>query len=192
MRTLFIGGFALMVIAQWYAPLSLIFKNNETLEYGEVYHFKTQPVDPSDPFRGKYVTLNFEAEHVTYKDTTLTFEPGEELFAILAKDSAGFTYVESVERYQPEDDRPFMNVKMRYVDVPGQAWIEFPFDRFYVEESKASEAEQLYWQNNRMQSESVCYAVVRVLDGNATLVDVMIDDKPILDIVRELNERTDD
>jgi uncharacterized membrane-anchored protein len=187
MKTVFIAGFVLMVVAQWYAPLSLIYKNNATIELGEEYRFKTQPVDPSDPFRGKYVTLNFGAERVNYSDTILTFEPGEELFAILAKDSAGYTYVENLSRYEPEIGTPYMNVKMRYVDTPGNAWIEFPFDRFYVEESKASEAEKLYWENNRMNGESVCYALVRVHNGNATLVDVIINDRPILDVVREMN-----
>ncbi len=188
MRTVFIAGFAVMVIAQWYAPLSLIFKNNETIEKGAEYKFLTQPVDPSDPFRGKYVTLSFRAEHATYLDTLLMPEPGEELYAILDKDSAGYSYVKDLSRTEPASGTPFMNVRMRYVDTPGNAWVEFPFERFYVEESKASEAEQLYWQNNRTDTTSVCYAVVRIHQGNATLVDVMIDERPIVDIVREMNK----
>lgn len=42
-------------------PGYMIFEQNQILTEGTAYKFKTRPIDPYDPFRGRYVTLAFEA-----------------------------------------------------------------------------------------------------------------------------------
>ncbi len=66
--------------------------------------------------------------------------------------------------------------------------IEYPFDRFYLEESKAPEAERAYWEANR-DTTQVAYALVAVKNGHAALKDVMINNKSVIDVVNELNEK---
>ena len=63
--------------------------------------------------------------------------------------------------------------------------IHYPFERFYLEESKASEAERLYWEANS-DSTQATYAVVRIKDGNAALQDVMINGESIISIIKNL------
>jgi uncharacterized membrane-anchored protein len=52
--------FALTCLAQWFVPAQMIYDQEQVLREGKTYHFKTAPIDPSDPFRGKYITLSFE------------------------------------------------------------------------------------------------------------------------------------
>ncbi len=68
-----------------------------------------------------------------------------------------------------------------------KVWYKLPFDRFYMEESKAPQAEQLYWKAQR-DSAQVVYALVSIGQGQAVLQDVIINDRPIIDIINELNE----
>lgn len=42
-------------------PGYMIFEQNQILTEGTAYKFKTRPIDPYDPFRGRYVTLAFDA-----------------------------------------------------------------------------------------------------------------------------------
>ncbi|HUR30287.1 MAG TPA: GDYXXLXY domain-containing protein, partial [Saprospiraceae bacterium] len=54
-------AFAIMVLVQLYVPASMIMESEKVLKEGKEFKFKTAPVDPTDPFRGKYVELNFDA-----------------------------------------------------------------------------------------------------------------------------------
>ena len=75
--------FAAAVVAQWAAPLSMIFRSERVLSGGQAFKFKTAPVDPVDAFRGRYIALNF--------DVAAPIEPGRdvrinsEVYAVLAK-----------------------------------------------------------------------------------------------------------
>lgn len=53
--------FALLCVAQWAVPLAMVQRAERTLSEGTAYRFRTAPVDPADPFRGRYVTLDFDA-----------------------------------------------------------------------------------------------------------------------------------
>lgn len=185
MRTIIIAGFVLMIAAQWYAPLSMMFKSQTTIEEGTEYKFKTRPVDPTDPFRGKYVTLDFEAETYMPADTNeLKLTPGTTVYAMLGVDSAGYAKVSKVMADPPGVTTDFIEAKLGY-SYDNTIFLEFPFKRFYLEESKASEAEQLYWQSRR--DSSVIYGKVMILNGDAKLTDVIINDSSIVDVVERIN-----
>ncbi|MBK6341440.1 MAG: GDYXXLXY domain-containing protein [Flavobacteriales bacterium] len=55
---LFLG----IALAQLAVPAWMIAGRERVLSQGEVFKFKTAPIDPRDPFRGEYVRLDFEAE----------------------------------------------------------------------------------------------------------------------------------
>ena len=59
-KIIVIIAFIFMVFAQWYVPSKMILDREDILKNGEEFKFLTQPIDPSDPFRGKYITLNSE------------------------------------------------------------------------------------------------------------------------------------
>lgn len=186
MKNIAIFLFIAMCIAQWFVPGKMIFDSERVISDGTVFKFKTQPIDPSDPFRGKYVTLNFEANRIILPDSS-DWQPGEEVFITFTADSAGYATAEIISRDEPTAE-PFLRTTVNYASnyPPYEVTFNLPFDRFYLEESKASEAEQIYWQSQR-DSSQVAYGLVSMGSGTAVLKDVMINDRSIVELVNELN-----
>ncbi|MEJ7647140.1 MAG: GDYXXLXY domain-containing protein [Chryseolinea sp.] len=176
--------FVIMLLAQWIVPGKMIYDSENVIFKGAVYKFKTQPIDPSDPFRGNYITLSFEANVI--KDTT-RYEPGEVVHVTFLADSAGYALASTISRKTPASG-PYLQTTVRYTSGSSLSLVYFalPFDRFYMEESKASEAERAYWQANT-DSVQVAYGVVSMGNGVAVLTDVMINDKSVRNLVKELN-----
>lgn len=191
MKKLILPAFALMVLAQWAIPIKMIIDSESVLTSGTEYKFRTEPVDPSDPFRGKYVTLRFNAAQFQ-TDTSYKFANGEQVYALLSVDSAGFAQIDKLYPYNPSDQGfNILKTKVRYASVydgKQSVDLDFSFDRFYVEESKAPETERVYWDAQR-DSTQVAYALVRLKNGQGIIRELMINDRPILEIVRELNEK---
>ena len=63
--------------------------------------------------------------------------------------------------------------------------LEFPFSRYYMEETLAPQAEQAYRDANRRDSKQQTWAVVRLRNGKAALADLFIDGQPIRDYLRD-------
>jgi uncharacterized membrane-anchored protein len=192
MKTITFTIFVVVVVAQWYVPLSMVRESEETMSDGEELLFLTRPVDPSDPFRGKYITLTFTEENQTL-DTVPKFTAGQEFYASFTLDSAGFADLVDLHEEDPGDQWPWVikvQVSSAYVyDSVQSVSLKFPFDRFYLEESKASDAEKAYWEANMAsETDKQSYAVVKVKDRRAVLVDVRIGEKSIVDIVSEMNK----
>ena len=94
-----IGLFLLLAIVQIFVPLKMIFEQENILAKGIIMKFKTQPIDPADPFRGKYVQLNFAAETIYIKKNA-GFSAGETIFAIFENDaSAALMHTILVEQF---------------------------------------------------------------------------------------------
>lgn len=181
--------FGAMCIAQWYVPVSMILEQEDILSNGAVYRFKTAPVDPNDPFRGKYITLNFDAE--TYKNPNgREWDGDQKVYVILEKDKDGFAAISEITDVQPGMDVDFFPARVRYANEE-EVELQFPFDRFYLEESKAKPAEETYAESNTPNEDGsvkIAHAVVRIKNGKAALEDVRIDDRSIVDIVGERQE----
>lgn len=190
MKTIALPLFVVMCLAQWLVPGKMIFDSERVIDEGTVYKFKTQPIDPSDPFRGKYITLNFDANSIILPDST-GWVNGEEIYVTFTTDSTGFAKVLGISRAEPETDN-YLKTTVSYFDSWNkyELYFNLPFNRFYLEESKASEAEQIYWKAQR-DSAQVAYGLVTIGNGHAVLTDVMINDKSVVEIVNELNANKD-
>lgn len=186
MKNITILLFVAMCLAQWFVPGKMIYDSEGVISEGTLYKFKTQPIDPSDPFRGKYITLNFEANTIALSDSA-DWQRGEEVFITFTTDSAGFAKAESISREEPASGH-YLLTTVNYTTTykPFEVSFKLPFDRFYLEESKASQAEQLYWQTQR-DSSQVAYGLVSIGPGTAVLQDVMINDRSVVEVINELN-----
>ncbi|MEL7145143.1 MAG: GDYXXLXY domain-containing protein, partial [Bacteroidota bacterium] len=179
----------LMVLLQLAVPASMIFSSEEILNKGTVYKFKTAPVDPSDPFRGKYITLNFAVASFPI-DSSAAWKRGDEIFVQLENDADGFAAIADVSDVPFDEQTDFVKAKIDY-RVRRHIWIDYPFDRYYMEESKALPAENLYRESRRDSTKEV-YALVAVNKGKAVLQDVQINDESIADLVdRKLLEEAE-
>jgi len=190
MKKIALVAFPIMCLAQWFVPGKMIYDQEAVLHTGTVYKFKTQPIDPTDPFRGSYITLYFEARSVEVNDPK-EWAMGEKVFVILKNDSAGYAQIDHLSKTKPEG-RDYIETTVEYVteyQAPYTVNLALPFERFYLEESKAPEAERVYWEAARNDSAQVAYALVSIQNGNAALKDVMINDRSIVDIVREMNSK---
>ena len=181
--------FVLVALVQIYVPAKIILGRAVVLSSGKEFKFKTAPIDPSDPFRGKYINLNFNEATVEIQNKE-NWVHGETVFVLLSKDDNGFAKTKSVSRVRPVDNQDFLKVKVNYVAYDGsKLFVQYPFDRFYMEESKAYDAELTYNRTLRDTSQ-VTYALVNIKNGESVLKDVMINGIPIKEIVKlELQNR---
>lgn len=181
-------AFIIMVLAQIYVPAKMISHNENIINHGQEFKFLTRPIDPTDPLRGKYITLDF-AENPIRVTNSEDWKRGETIYLGINNDAKGFAQVISSSKTKPNNSMDFIEAKASYrAGVDGnQIFINYPFDRYYMEESKAYDAEKIHREsgsNNRKTT----YAVVAVKDGEAVLKDVMIDGIPIRELVKEFME----
>ncbi len=184
-----IAGFVLTALAQLAIPLKMVYDSEMTSRHGTEYKFRTSPIDPSDPFRGKYITLNFESASVNINNTDWKY--GEEAYVYIKADADGFAYVTNMSHHPLDIPNDYFKGKASPV-YDGKMNIDFPFDRYYMEEGKAYEAETAYRDYNREDSlKKPAYALVVIKDGNSVLKDVIIDGMPIREFVlKERGKRT--
>ncbi len=178
------------LIAIQFAVLAAMISGKERiLRDGEAFRFKTRPIDPADPFRGRYVWLGFE-------DNYIPLPPGETpelrrrqpLFAHIETDEAGFARFSGWSLERPSAGA---YLKTRYqgdffvfdqetkTSVRKGLRIDLPFDRYYMDEAKAPRAERAVAEATRATN---CWAVVRVLNGKAVIEDVCVRGQSIRDL----------
>ncbi len=183
-------AFAAVVLVQWYVPASMIFDREHIIQHGRAWKFNTEPVDPTDVFRGKYIQLLFRDTDVK---NTLDTLPDDilELYVRLVEDSNGFAIPTEVFLENPANSDDILRVNIPYwggsvnkfIDGVEEKRINFdyPFNRFYMEEGKAGPAETAFNQS-RLDNSSQSWAVVSILDGEAVITDVMIDGKSVTEL----------
>lgn len=181
-------AFILVALAQIYVPIRMILDKEDVLANGTEYKFKTAPVDPVDPFRGKYITLNYEGNTVGIQNEK-DWMFGERIYVSLTSDNEGFAQITSVSKEKPKDNQDYIIAKVDFVtdDGSNKLTIFYPFNRYYMEESKALKAEQTYIQA-QIDTNQITYALIRVKDGDAVLKDVLIDGISIKEIVKTNQE----
>ena len=176
--------FAVVALAQLYVPAKMIWNQESILKDGVEYKFKTAPIDPNDPFRGKYITLSFEETNYTVQDET-DWGRGEQVYVLLKTDTSGFAKIDSVSKQIPSSDQDFVKAKVWFVsgNDENNLSIDYPFNRFYMEESKAKDAEITY-RESQMDTTKTTYALIQVKNGDAVLKDVLIDGVPLKKLVK--------
>ncbi len=184
MKKILLFGFVAMVLVQWYVPVSMIFSKEKVLSEGTVYRFKAAPVDPNDPFRGKYLTLNF-ADNRVKVDSAETWNEGEKVLVQLGLDEESYAYPLALYREAPDELTDLLQARISYIvrgQNPMEVVLEYPFERYYLEEGKAPAAEKAYFEALRDTLHS-SYASVKVLQGDAVLEDLVINGISIQQVV---------
>jgi uncharacterized membrane-anchored protein len=173
-KTWIIVAFVVVALAQLAAVFQMIGQREVVIAKGTKFNFKTAPLDPNDPFRGKYISLDFEANRFAV-DSTDQWVYGDKVYVKLTKNKEGFAAISSIHREVPANNQPYIQAEVSYMNFnPSEVFILYPFDRFYMEESKAPVAETVYFES-AIDSNSVCWAEVFVLNGKAVISDVKID-----------------
>lgn len=167
--------FAVAVLLQLAVPASMIARRERVLRDGQAFKFRTAPVDPYDAFRGRYVALGLEQRSVPLAPGQ-DFQRGQKVYALLEEDAEGFAHYAGLSRTRPEA-QPFLATRIHYVSGTN-AFLDLPFDRFYMEENKAPAAEQAYREHSR-RTNNTAYIQVRIQNGFGVIEDLYLNNTPI-------------
>jgi uncharacterized membrane-anchored protein len=167
----------LLIVAagQLAIPATMILQRERTLRDGRAYRFRTQPVDPYDAFRGRYVALRLEPNMVPGTN----FAAGTTVYVTLAEGPDGFVQLTGASRERPVG-QDYLKVKAGWSNS-----VRLPFDRFYMEEKAAPAAERAYREHSRQGGARDAYVIVRVLDGRGVIENLYVGGQPIADFARQ-------
>lgn len=169
----------LCVIVQFAVPLGMIQGRERVLSQGEVFRFITQPIDPIDPFQGRYVSLRIDRDFIPGTETELQeLDRRQPVFARIATDADGFAYFSSWTLERPKQGA-YLQTRITGISRTWQDQepirrgmsIEVPFTRFYMDELKAPAAERQVAVASRNEQ---CWVQVRVLEGSALIENVFV------------------
>lgn len=174
------GLLGLAVFAQLAVPAWMIAERERVLRHGEVFKFRTAPVDPYDAFRGRYVALRFEESSVPAMPG-LEIVGGMRLCVAVTNGADGFARYGAATR-EPPATGAWIRVKAWY-STRDRIQLQPPTDRFYMNEDDAPDAEAAYRDSSRV-SNRTAYAQMRVLGGNAAIEDLYVGGTSIREFVR--------
>lgn len=184
-RRLLLG---ILVASQLAVPLIMIRGREIILREGEVFRFITEPIDPIDAFRGRFIRLGIKDNYI--RGTPADFEdldPQQPIFATISTNTDGFAFF-SEWSDSPSASAPYLKTKTLgeariqkdEIWVYSGVRIHVPFDRFYMDEVKAPAAEKLVAQPN---DDEQCWVQVRVLNGKAAIENVFVNGQAISEFV---------
>ncbi|WP_046756130.1 GDYXXLXY domain-containing protein [Kordia jejudonensis] len=182
-KTYIYALFGLMVLAQIVASAQIVYKYERTIASDNIYKFKTAPIDPNDPFRGKYITLDYQID--AFKTDDESWDRHEIGYAYFSKDENGYAVLETLEKNRISDSNfDYIQVKIKN-HYDGHIHFDLPFNRYYMEESKAYDAEVLSRELNRNGKEDSIYAVVHIKNGTHVLTDIIVNRISMKDAVEK-------
>jgi uncharacterized membrane-anchored protein len=146
-------AFAVLVAAQLVLPLGMIAANELALATGTKVTLRTAPVDPLDPFRGRYVELDYEISNLTeWSD-----RPGTVVWVELVKQRDHWV-VYRAHLTRPETRRTLIRGVVR------NGRVEYGIETYYADEDEAP----------RLQGGQLLVDVVLDDDGQARIDEVRV------------------
>lgn len=173
--------FAVLSFFQLVVPLWMIANREMTLRDGRQFRFRTAPVDPYDAFRGRYVALQFEQNSAPFPPRE-KFAMNQKVYAQLVEDEHGFARIVNVAANRPSD-AAYVQCRVSSL-TDSLVYLQFPFDRYYMDEQAAPAAEAAYREHSRREVQDA-YVTVRVKDGNAVVEELFIAGVPIREFLRK-------
>ncbi len=145
-----------------------------TLLNGEEMILKTRPFDPSDPFRGDYVNLNYEAEQVPKElvDPAVVKKvengSGNVTVYVLFEKRNGVHSPVRVTLNKPKSG-PYLKGSLDYISENANqekvAFIQYNLDKYFVEDNSGTKWEQL-------SAKGELLAKAKIFNGYAYLTEI--------------------
>lgn len=190
MKKLSLIVLGVLIAAQLAVSFSMIKSRENVLRNGQLFRFKTRPIDPADPFQGRYVRLDVRNDHILCSEAEESeLAPRQQLYAIPQTDPDGFACFNAWSLSQPKSNT-YLKTRYRWkytVSDPENKkrifkgiHIDIPFDRFYMDEAKAPRAEVLAREATRTTN---CWVEVHILNGKAVIEDVFAEGQSLSDLV---------
>lgn len=170
-RAVKLAIFAVVALAQLAVPGWMIAQREIVLDRGTAYKFRTAPIDPYDPFRGRYVWLNFEETSVRYTGEGILTH-GRPFYVTIETGADGYARLVAADLHPPASG-DYLQVESHWIEGT-MLHVTLPFDRYYMNEKAAPAAEIAVRENSRLQNRNA-YVTVRVLNGQAVLEGLFVD-----------------
>lgn len=172
-----------LCVVQLAVPGYMIYEQSQILSEGKVYKFQTQPIDPYDPFRGRYVTLTYTINAAPIPSDE-NLQRDEWAYALLAEDDSGYATFTKLVAKEPSANQDYIKLKIGWGSKERGYYVKIPFNRYYAPEDVAPKIERTV---RRRQREEDVYAEISVLGGKATLKDLYVEGMLIMDYIRQPN-----
>lgn len=167
--------FVLLAVIQVGAPMTLLVRYEAVLHSGTEYKLRTEPMDPYDPLRGKYVALNFIDETCNVGENT--FKGDDIAYLELKTGLDGFSKPFALHKINSSDQWLKVTVESVYSNT---YHFKYPFDRFYLEEKKAPVVEKLYNERS-FDNDRPTYILIKIKNNRAVITDLYINNKSYKD-----------
>ncbi|MEA4901346.1 GDYXXLXY domain-containing protein [Desulfitobacterium sp.] len=175
-----------MVILQLAVPVFMIQDHQATLNQGQQFKFKAAPVDPYDAFMGRYLNISIEEQRKAVEDSSI-YQPGKTVYAVLENDAQGYAHISGLSFNRPPN-QAYFKTKIAYTEgsnsPSGNVILQIPFNRYYMPENQAIEAEKVLNTRFINRIDDV-YITVRIHNGKAVMERVYIGGKTIEDYLEE-------
>lgn len=169
-------------------PIYMVASYEAVLKRGTTFSFTPRPIDPFDAFRGRYVILRFDQEEISHSNAENTFKAGDEVFLELIKGSHDETLFGGLSHH-PYEQGDYLRVRVRYV-WDDKVGISFPFDRYYMNEDLAPEAERMLGWAGRDELDSLQVTVnVKVRDGEGMIDGMYVNGQTIEDYLKTIDKK---
>lgn len=169
--------FAVLCLLQLGAAASGIALHERTLAEGAGVLLEVAPVDPADPFRGRYVSLAFELERASHPLRGRAPRYDETAYVVLKVDAQHKATVDYVTATEPEAGL-YLKADSSWQESDAKIHVSLPFKRYYMNEQLAPAAEAAYLEAIQ-KAERKSFARVRLLGGRAVIEAVLLDGVPI-------------
>jgi hypothetical protein len=176
--------FAVAAVAQWLLPLAGIWQHERVISRGTLVRIECAAPDPYDPLRGRYLAVRPQ-ELGQFAPPNMPPLRTVPVWATLEQDDDGLSRIKSLSLEPIAGPTVIELLARRSGETNGAptVMLTWPFDRFYLNERLAPEADKLVAERFRDGKRTV--AEVRLLDGRAVLTDVLLDGVSIRDVVKQ-------
>lgn len=174
------GLLGVLFVLQLGVPVWMIAHGEQVLKEGQRFQFESQPVDPFDAFRGRYVTLGLKADDdlLVVRDGAPPVKGGS-VYVTVKKGADGFAVLDGAYVTPPTDTPAYLQLKVLRVEDEQRVQVQLPFERYYLEEKRAPEAEAAYRKHSQSDAKTKAYITVKIREGQGQLEELYIGELPI-------------
>jgi hypothetical protein len=152
------------------------------LDDGIPLKFRIEPIDPYDPFRGRYVRIDFADDKLKLDDINAYDLDDQELYISFGTDSLGYAIPQGYNQEKPVDE-VYIKSKVRAIDS-SRVRIYYPLKRYYMNEYKAPEADRIMADINEFPRRKA-WIIVKVKEEVSVIESLFIDGQKIEDLTQE-------
>lgn len=185
--------FLIVALIQLAVPAKMIFDSENVIAKGSTFKFQLDPIDPNDPFRGKYMTLRFK-EREFKVDSCRQFGYADAFIEIYAGTN-GLAKIKHVSFDKPSSDKTFLKAEViceqhnqfdkehpNLQQSHSKYVITYPFKKFFMNELGIQETEKKL-QVILSDTTRIAYGEVSIQNGQSRLTSIKVDGTDISQLI---------